>query len=143
MAILYGSLERVKRNLNKKSDDFVDDTRLEQILKDTADYINLRLKDAGVADPAVSVATDDTIDRIASEIAAARFSMERHSGQREFSAAGQRGTERWNRLQFALQELQLWINITQTVGRVSTGTFRISKVKGEGLAGTAFPLDDF
>ncbi len=59
------------------------------------------------------------------------------------SAAGQRGTERWNRLQFALQELQLWINITQTVGRVSTGTFRISKVEGEGLAGTAFPLDDF
>ena len=142
MATLYGSLERVKRNLHIKSDDFADDTRLEQILSDTADYVNLRLKDAGVDDPATNTVTDPTIDRIASEIAAARFDMERHTGMREFSAAGMRGTERWNRLQFALQELQLWINVTQSKGRVSEGTFEIRKVEGEGLAGTSFPLDN-
>ncbi len=130
MATLYGSLERVKRNLFIDTSDVSDDSRLTQILTDMADFINLRLKSAGVVDPATSVSTDPTIDRVASELTAAKFRMQRHQDTREFGFGGSRGSVRMTAWDIALAELQIWINITQQEGRHETGTFEMVKIEG-------------
>lgn len=131
MAILYGTVERTKRNLGLSSDDVRSDVRLDQLLTDIADLINLRLKDAGVVDPSTSVSTDPTIDRIASELTAAKFRMERHQDTREFGFGGQRSSVRGTAWDIAMMELQLWINITQGIGRASEATFELVKIEGQ------------
>ena len=131
MATLYGTVERVKRNLGLASDDVRSDVRLDQLLTDIADLINLRLKDSGVVDPATTVSTDPTIDRIASELTSAKFRMERHQDTREFGFGGSRTTVRGTAWDIAMMELQLWINITQGIGRASESTFEMVKIEGK------------
>lgn len=135
MATTYGTLERVKEQLDKASADTAYDTRLNRILADTADYINLKLKNRGIADPATSVTADRTIHRIASTLVAGLFLDERFHTARA-GVQGLRGQTAVMKLKRAEMELDLWINTIVTGGgRVSEAGFQIERVDGKGDLG--------
>ncbi len=135
MATEYGSLERVKEQLDKASTDVAYDTRLNRILGDTADYINLKLKNRGIVDPATSVATDRTIDRIASTLVAGLFLDERFHTARS-GGMGARGKSSVVKLNRAEMELDMWINTIVTGGgRISEAGFQMERIDGTGDLG--------
>ncbi len=130
MASTYGTLEKVKRELNKPTSEVSDDTRLEEMILDVSDFINLKLKEAGEMDPETDIAADPTIHRIASEIVAWKFRLSRGEGQRSFSVAAERQMDRVTGLQMALRELQTWINVITGTASSQTGVFEIRRIEG-------------
>lgn len=136
MTTEYGSLERAKEQLDMDSSDVTFDTRLNRILEDVADYINLKLTNRGVADPETSVTTDKTIDRIASTMVAGLFLDERFHTARAGRGQGTRGQTAVMKLKRAEMELDMWINTIVTGGgRISEAGFQIERVDGKGDLG--------